>query len=120
MSTSTDEPPTKSWRCFHCDEFFTDPKEAATHFGGVQGAQPLCKFDGDEIRHMEWCLAKYRDEDTDLHRQIASLQGEHTQALMRAEEAGYAKGLKDGRELGLVNDQMVNIQNASSESRPYL
>jgi len=27
------------------------------------------------------------------------LQTEHTQALMRAEESGYAKGLKDGREL---------------------
>jgi hypothetical protein len=25
-----------SWRCFHCDEVFTDPKDAAEHFGAAE------------------------------------------------------------------------------------
>lgn len=89
----------KSWRCFHCDEVFTDSKDAATHFGTAPEAQPVCAIKADEIRHMEWCLEKYRNEDTDLHRQINCMQGEHAQALMRAEESGYSKGLQDGRAL---------------------
>ena len=91
----------KTWRCFHCDEVFTDPKEARTHFGAIQGDKAVCALSHDEIRHMEWCLRRYREEDTDLHRQIALMQCEHTQALMRAEESGYAKGLKDGREVAI-------------------
>ena len=96
---SSDGLDAKSWRCFHCDEVFTDPKEARTHFGAIQGDKAVCALSPDEIRHMEWCLRRYREEDTDLHRQIAHMQCEHTQALMRAEESGYAKGLRDGRAL---------------------
>lgn len=91
-------PPAKSvWRCFHCNEVFSDPKEAATHFGTVQGASAVCTIKADEIRHMEWCLSKYRQEDTDLHQQIAHLQNERHTECQRAEEAGYAKGLRDGK-----------------------
>jgi len=25
----------RCWRCFHCGEFFTDPKDARAHFGRV-------------------------------------------------------------------------------------
>jgi len=87
------------WKCFHCGAVFTDAKEAATHFGTIREAQAVCTHSPDEIRHMEWCLRRYRDEDTELHRQIVHTQCEHTQALMRAEESGYAKGLRDGRAL---------------------
>ncbi len=101
---SSDGLDAKSWRCFHCDEVFTDPKEARTHFGAIQGDKAVCALSSDEIRHMEWCLRRYREEDTDLHRQIAHMQCEHTQALMRAEESGYAKGLRDGRALASNSD----------------
>lgn len=37
------------------------------------------------------------DEDTYLHRVIHSLQSRHADALMTAEEAGYERGLRDGR-----------------------
>lgn len=39
---------TNTWRCFHCNEIFTDPKEAEEHFGErsemllLQGARPVC------------------------------------------------------------------------------
>jgi len=107
---SSDGLDAKSWRCFHCDEVFTDPKEARTHFGDVQGSKAVCTYTADEIRHNEWCLRRYREEDTDLHRQIAHMQTEHTQALMRAEESGYAKGLADGRALASNDGAMPRRQ----------
>lgn len=97
----------KSWRCFHCDEVFTDPKEAATHFGLTQGDKAVCEVAADEVRHMEWRLRRYQNEDTDLHRQIATMTGEHQRALMRAEEDGYAKGLRDGQ--ALASNEKVEI-----------
>lgn len=96
---SSDVLDAKSWRCFHCDEIFTDRKSAEEHFGASVVCAPMCQIFGITVRNMETELARYRGEDTDLHRQINHLQCEHTQALMRAEESGYAKGLRDGRAL---------------------
>src|SRR5579862_4088845 len=31
-----------SWRCFYCNEMFTDAKEAAIHFGIRKNSRPLC------------------------------------------------------------------------------
>lgn len=87
------------WQCFHCGETFHDVKSAEEHFGLSAVVVPMCQIFGQTVRNMENELRRYREEDTDLHRHIAHLQTEHTQALMRAEESGYAKGLKDGREL---------------------
>jgi flagellar biosynthesis/type III secretory pathway protein FliH len=86
----------KTWRCFHCDEVFRGSLRAALHFGSTQDATPACKVNAVIFRKLELELAKYRAEDTQLHRQIASMEGTHQQALMRAEESGYAKGLQDG------------------------
>lgn len=36
------------------------------------------------------------EEDTDLHRAMHQMQSRHFDALMAAEEAGYARGLHDG------------------------
>lgn len=89
----------KTWRCFHCDEVFTCPSAAAEHFGPTQHSTPLCQVARKEVETLETQLRKYRDEDTDLHRQIANMSGRHQTELMRAEESGYAKGLRDGRAL---------------------
>jgi hypothetical protein len=85
------------YRCFHCDEIFTDAELARLHFGKTFLATPACQVDAAHLREMEAQLARYHDEDTDLHRQIARMEWDHQRALRRAEEDGYAKGLRDGR-----------------------
>lgn len=90
-------PEENTWRCFHCDEVFTDRKCAALHFGTGWPVDtiPLCKIDAEKVREMEKELAKYRAEDTELHRQIARLETQHAFELRTAEEKGYERGLKD-------------------------
>jgi rubredoxin len=89
----------KHWRCFHCGEVFRNEQAALVHFGPSQRATPACQVDAAQMRDLEGQLERYRNEDTDLHRQIASLESEHAVALRRAEENGYTKGLLDGRNL---------------------
>jgi len=83
------------WRCFHCDEAFTDSDSAAVHFGTHEHQRPACLVDAAEYRRMEAKEARYAEEDADCHRAMHRQQTEHNQALQRAEEAGYAKGLRD-------------------------
>lgn len=90
------------WRCFHCGETFVDAAEAALHFGPRIYSDPACSVDAEHLRELERQLDGYREEDTDLHRQIAAMECRHQQAVMRAEEAGYARGLRDAMEDGLV------------------
>jgi hypothetical protein len=91
----------KTWRCFHCDEVFQSERWAREHFGGNQGALAGCQIkgsDGDllaEIRRLEAELGPYREEDTHLQRAIASLRCEMGTREQRAEEEGYARGLRD-------------------------
>jgi hypothetical protein len=100
LSAGLDAPPIP-WRCFHCDEVFTDWGHARNHFGySPDDGAPTCRTTRGtdaEIYHLKRRLALYQEEDTDLHREIAKLQADRGPALMRAEEDGYAKGLRDGR-----------------------
>lgn len=95
----------KQWRCFHCDEVFTNPRCAAQHFGAEEGATPACRIKSYEghlvtyIRGLEDQLARYRAEDGDVLRSIYAMEADHRQALIRAEEEGYGKGVSDGRAL---------------------
>jgi len=94
----------KQWRCFHCDEVFTSSKWAAVHFGADCGATAACKLAGHQehlvvyIRRLEEDVARYRMEDSDVMRSIYSLEADHRRALIRAEEDGYNKGVRDMRE----------------------
>ncbi|USN16384.1 hypothetical protein PLUTO_00680 [Luteibacter phage vB_LflM-Pluto] len=83
------------WRCFHCDEVFTIREQAALHFGTSERQNPACQIDIAEYRAMEARMVRYNEEDADIHRRMARMQSEHASALRRAEEAGYAKALKD-------------------------
>jgi len=38
----------REWRCFHCDDVFTDRAEALEHFGETMDDDPLCKIKADE------------------------------------------------------------------------
>jgi hypothetical protein len=94
------------WRCFHCDENFTDRDAARLHFGATEFDKPACQID---IEHVRWVQAQYQravDEDTEALRAIGRLASEHETLRRRAEEQGYAKGLDDAKkhpyELGLM------------------
>ena len=96
----------EAWRCFHCDEVFTDRESAQEHFGVSQYKDPACQIDIAKYRDMEETLRRFHNEDTDQLREIHALYTEKTTAVRRAEEQGYAKGLEDARkhpeELGLI------------------
>jgi hypothetical protein len=91
----------KQWRCFHCDEVFIRPACAAEHFGRDEGKTPACLLKSYEghlvtyIRELENQLEQYRSEDSHVMRSIYSMEADHCQALIRAEEVGYDKGVRD-------------------------
>lgn len=106
--------PRRQWRCFYCDEVFTTEGAAADHFGNnMHATQPGCLIDykvqveeGGKpqrgrgllmaLRKAELEMDAYRQEDTDLHRALYAKDCERNRAVMRAEEQGYARGLRDG------------------------
>lgn len=97
-------PTRKSWRCFHCNETFTNPKHAATHFGTDEAATPACKLTQSEthliayIRQLERDLTQYRHEDSHILRAIQAKEFEQQQALTQAEEHGYNKGVQEAKQ----------------------
>lgn len=114
------------WRCWFCDEVFTTPGEAGDHFGAKQTDTPGCLIDyrvqleaGTNtqrgrgllmaLRRAEEELARYREEDTDLHRQIHGMESKHAVELRREEEKGYARGLRDGVNLPLGSPERAAL-----------
>lgn len=91
----------KKWRCFHCDEVFISFKCAQSHFGSDESKMPGCQLKGHErhlvdyIRDLEDQLDGYRADDSHVMRSIYTLEADHRQALIRAEEAGYNRGVAD-------------------------
>ena len=100
----TYQAPAHGWTCFHCGETFTTVGSARDHFGAAPTAEPGCMVRvslGAErgllmaLREAEKRLARYMDEDTDLHRSMYQMQNRHADQLRVAEEAGYERGLRD-------------------------
>lgn len=91
----------RGWVCFHCWEYFpptfAGQQAARHHFGDTPIEQPACTIDARAFRAMQDLCARYRTEDTDLHREIARMQADHEAALRREEEKGYARGLEDAK-----------------------
>lgn len=92
----------KRWRCFHCDEVLTTRQAARQHFGGTQDSEPLCVIKSagefalvEALRNAEDELKRYRAEDSDIIRALWSMISDHRQALQKAEEQGYERGLRD-------------------------
>jgi len=64
-----------SWRCFHCNKLFTNPKAAALHFGEWEGdgevsTIPACKISTAEVRKMEAELLRYDTKEADFDEQL--------------------------------------------------
>ncbi len=98
-----DEEAAESWKCFHCNTVFTNPKHAAEHFGRHEGSTPACKLTHSEghlvtyIRKLERELESYRIEDSDILRAWCSKEAESREAVRRAEERGYDKGVQEAK-----------------------
>lgn len=94
------------WRCFYCGEAFTfaQRREAQEHFGSSELDTPVClmRVPGESglvsaLRKAQDELERRHAEDSDLIRAICAMEADHAAALRRAEEEGYAKGLRDAR-----------------------
>lgn len=99
----------KTWRCFFCNETFTNPAHAAEHFGVQEGVSdiPACKIKGHEghlityIRKLQAELRRYDEEQDHLTLAWLSMQAEHAEELKRAEDKGYGRGVQDMKAQGL-------------------
>lgn len=98
-------PEANAWRCFHCNEVFTDKEQAALHFGHSEIQQPACRFSIEYIRWLEEQHRRNVEDDTEVLRATRSWASEHEKLRREAEELGYARGLRDAKkhpeELGL-------------------
>lgn len=83
----------RQWRCFQCDETFTDRDAALEHFGPHCLCDTACQIDIKKYREMEVLHERELAEDSDSHRKFYSMQADHAQALIREEQKGYDKGV---------------------------
>lgn len=101
----TDEPPNAlAWRCFHCDEVFTDEAAATAHFGPSCTSTAYCQLTAEQVRGMEQENERYRAEDGPKDRQILAMADNHRRALILAEEDGYTKGVADMKAQGYCTE----------------
>ena len=116
------------WRCFHCGEGFTKAQErwAREHFGRDEDKEPVCliRTAGESslltaLRNAqdELDLSRANTDDSDVVRAMVAMQADHSQALIREEERGYAKGLADGRaELAALRARVAALEEAMQTS----
>lgn len=112
-----------SWRCFHCTEVFTDREAAADHFGvQIDGCADdvACKLNAKDglllkmLREAQRELRQYHQEDTAAFRQFYALGADHTTALRREEEKGYARGLEDAKK----HPETLGLRSADETTTP--
>jgi len=105
------EPAALHWRCFHCDEVFYDTHSAKLHFGMDQCSDPACKIkmgaEGSLVKALRTAenelsdaWAAIHNESTEAAKAYYAQQSRHGEQLRAAEEAGYERGLADGRAEG--------------------
>lgn len=106
------------WRCFHCDERFTDRGLAAEHFG-YEGDEPACKLNEQEgglaaaLHTAEKALYAYRYEDTERDRDYHALAAKLTVVSREQEEKGYERGLADGR---AISDKEARVKESERDT----
>lgn len=108
----------KQWRCFFCDEVFTQWKDAAEHFGVDEACEAdvvACKISSHEghlityIRKLEKELRRYMNEYSYIMRSIRSLESNQRQDLIKAEQKGYDKGVHDMKTQGYCVEPAKHI-----------
>jgi len=119
---------TKEWRCFHCGDVFTTERTARLHFGATECSAPACQIKaGAEMSMLE---ALRRAED-DAERATAAMHNEssegwrayhHVTTRLReqveaAENLGYERGLRDGRQEHATLRDTINAVLTWAEQR---
>ncbi len=62
----------REWRCFHCDEVFTDKAEAREHFGATLYRDPACQMPGADIKH----IRGLEERNAELEREKDTLEND--------------------------------------------
>lgn len=110
-------PAQREWRCFHCDDVFTDWIQARNHFGYTpEDGAPSCRTsrgEDSELYQLKRRLELYQREDTDLHRKLSAKESERATATREAEEKGYARGLGDAKK----HPETLGLQRAVCDAR---
>lgn len=118
---SEDHARPREWRCYFCDEVFTDTSDAANHFGHMEDGvseSTACKLTKDEkgivgLLREAWAeLRAYREEDTKMIREVYALGADHSRNAQAEEEKGYARGMRDGALL-ICADTLAKYQRAT-------
>lgn len=127
---SAGEPPAapKEWRCFHCDDVFTNWGEARNHFGFTpEDGPPACKTtrgEDSELYHLKRRLELYQREDTELHQALHAKDAEMHTKVRQSEEAGYARGLEDAKKypetIGLMRAAQPPVVNEDTARLDFL
>jgi hypothetical protein len=100
--------PAHGWTCFHCGETFTTPGGARAHFGFDPSQDPACRIKLGAERGLLGALRKAEadaadawaaigNESTEAARAYYAQAARHREQLTAVEEAGYERGLADGR-----------------------
>jgi hypothetical protein len=113
----TYETPEHGWVCFHCGDHFPSDlagqRAARDHFGAMSDAEPACRIKNGEERRLVQALRRQEaandhlrsvlhNEDSETDRAMTKMKHDHAAALRRAEEEGYARGLRDARLEGIA------------------
>ncbi|MCA1490148.1 hypothetical protein I6F11_04340 [Ensifer sp. NBAIM29] len=100
----------KSWRCFHCDDVFTEERQARLHFGCDEISEPACKIkagaEGSMLEALrraeadaERAIAGMHDESSEGWKAYHNIAGRLREQVEAAENLGYERGLAEARAL---------------------
>lgn len=110
----------KSWRCFHCDEVFTDEASARDHFA-IEGIPPMCvdPLTKDEkarmvvVRKLESELVKWRAENEQLDHEAGCYHAYQTELGTYFGEMSYGGKVKTPHQAFLVYEAMIGAKEAA-------
>lgn len=90
------------WKCFHCDYEARTREEAVLHFGHEESCVTACLIDIGRYREMDRkyqrILYDLAGETAACHNDLYRMQADYEQRLIREEEKGYARGLRDAKQ----------------------
>lgn len=114
------------WRCFHCDEVFTDRRCAVDHFGAHEGCEPACQIKMGAERSLLTALRRaegdanemmqrLQSETTDSAKAYYAQNARHQEQLRAAEELGFERGTAESA--SALTAQEAKIRRLEAENK---